>query len=329
MSNGTIAGIPGGPEAYRQASIAATLDALFENTVSYVRDRIDWYIRNSRNRARISKNLRISALVLFSIGTIAPILVTFLVRLNASYPDSACLKALANFPWVEVGFVFLALAGAIIVFDQFFGVSASWLRFVQAQVRLESMLGEFRYSWFGLMAQSGGVLGVTVSAQDFIKLAHEFVTKVELLAQEETKEWADQYRAALDKFDQNPDLKIKLGGKKSEEGAPGDSKPDPKDATAAGGSGSQTAAATEQKPGTVTVRLAVDLTDLDEGSLVVTLNDQPLPEMDDGFAEVPLEINTPHRFAGRALKAGKIVKGELAFTPQPEDDNKPLQLELS
>ena len=52
MSNGTIAGIPGGPEAYRQASIAATLDALFENTVSYVRDRIDWYIRNSRNRAR-------------------------------------------------------------------------------------------------------------------------------------------------------------------------------------------------------------------------------------------------------------------------------------
>src|SRR5690349_15257184 len=135
--------IPGRPEAFRQAAIDATLARVFEITVARAQSRIAWYATRGRARATGSKALRIVALLLFSLGTLAPVLATFLAQLSKAYKESGSLTTFAEFPWIQVGFVFLALAGAIVVFDQFFGLSAAWLRFTQTQMRLEAMLEEF------------------------------------------------------------------------------------------------------------------------------------------------------------------------------------------
>lgn len=329
MPNAAELDIPGNPEAFRQATIDATLVRIFDATIKRAKDRVAWYVDNGRRRAKWSKRLRILSLMLFAIGTIAPILATFLTRLDKSFPNSECWKPLSEFPWVELGFVLLALAGAVVIFDQFFGVSSSWLRFTQTQVRLEAMIEEFRYSWFALLAQSGGVVSATSGPADFVKLSREFIGKVQLLAQEETKEWADQYRAAIDKYDQNPDLKVKLG-KRANNGAAAegedDKKQKPGGATATEG---DTQPPKDNKPEAVTIRLAVDMTDLQDDSLAITLNDQPLADAGDGYAEVPLEVGKAHTFAARARNMqGKVVTGELSITPQPDDDNKPFELEL-
>jgi len=319
---------PNGIDAYRQAAIDATLNRLFDATVERAQSRIDWYDKKGSERARVSKRLRWWALMLFSAGTIAPILLTFVTKLSTAYQERSFVEV-SKFPWTELGFVFLALAGALIVFDQFFGASSSWLRFRQTQVRLEAMLEEFRYAWISLMARSGGVLGVTVNPDDFVKLAHEFSTKIQAIAEEETKAWADEYRAALDRFDQNPDLKVKLN--KQGEGAAATGGAEQKREAGAAALGSTTEAASDdKKPTTVTVRLAIDLTNVEDGSLAVSLDNQPILDASDGYAEVPLEIGVPHLFTARARdKTGKLLTGELPITPRAEDEHAPLSLTLA
>ena len=51
----------------------ATLAELFRAAVAHASSRIEWYGRNAQTKAATAKGLRKSALILFAVGTIAPI----------------------------------------------------------------------------------------------------------------------------------------------------------------------------------------------------------------------------------------------------------------
>ena len=112
-------------------------------------------------------------------------------------------------PMAEVGYLLLALAGALIIFDQFFDSSGSWIRFRQSEARLQVLLAEFRFAWAGLMASSAGTITPT-RVTEFTTLLRDFVTKVEILAEEETTAWAQRFSERLSGFDRNPNLKVTL-----------------------------------------------------------------------------------------------------------------------
>ncbi len=202
---GAYSSFPDEPEAYRDAAWDRTQKALFETAVIHAEDRIAWYSRKAGSISQRARRLRFTSLGLFALGTLAPIAAPLLEGI-AEWRNGTAIAA--HWPVAEVGYVMLALAGAIVIFDQFFGVSSSWIRFRQSQARLEVLLAEMRFSWAALMvAERANIDKALCTAR--INLLREFVVKVELLAEAETKEWAASFRSQIESFDSNPQLRIK------------------------------------------------------------------------------------------------------------------------
>jgi hypothetical protein len=210
-------GFPDGPEAYREAALDGTLRRLFRGAVDQARARIEWYDAKSKERATAAKRIRKWSLLLFALGTLSPILLTFLVKVAAVAGEGGKdptkwgpVDWLAAVPLAEVGYVLLAVAGALVIFDQFFDASGSWIRYRQSQARLEVLLADLRFAWAELMTTHGGTVNDRTQAAEFVALLRDFVTKVELLAEEETKEWARRFNERIATFDANPNLKVRL-----------------------------------------------------------------------------------------------------------------------
>lgn len=342
---------PTRPEQYRGDAWDGTLSELFSTAVTHATDRIDWYDAKAAERAAVAKRIRFMSLLLFALGTLAPILLTFLIKIAAvgKTPNtpSSWLDMIAALPLAEIGYVLLAIAGALVVFDQFFDASGSWIRFRQSQARLEVLLADFRFSWAQAMAQAQGSVIGKEPLPPFTSILRDFVIKVEWLAEDETKQWAKRFSQMIDTFDRNPNLKVSLGG------TPGDqtgaaAEPDSADAgTAAGASGSGKSAASapqgaapapasgsaqatadEHEP-TVNARLAIDGIDtLDAGSLRLVVDGTQIDVPDDGFVELQLDPGRDHLIVASGQRGGQAVRAELQENLTSEDDNKPLTIKL-
>jgi hypothetical protein len=317
---------PASPTAYRAATSDETLKILFEAAVVHAEDRIAWYERKSGEQSVVAKSLRLWAIIFFSLGTMAPIVLSIFVKLAASN-DANQSAAVASWPFAEIGYVLLAVAGALVVFDQFFDASASWMRFRQAQARLEVLLADFRFSWARLLASQNGAIVDGPAAGTAVNLLRTFVVQIEITAEAETKEWAEQFRARIDSFDRNPDLRISHGSsaiKNTET-----EYPLPSDLVSPGSSQTNTATTPEAnaKPDIVTIRLAID--DINEiQTPILTINDSATFVPADGQIELPLEAGHIHRIAATGFRAGKQVRASLELTPTIEDEGKPVTLQL-
>jgi hypothetical protein len=223
--DGAYGEFPDSPERYRGPTLDATLAALFQSAVNHANSRIEWYGRNAKIKSSTAKRLRKWSLILFAVGTIAPISVAFLMQIAEKFGSGGTTRNewntfdyFALLPMAEVGYLLLAVAGALIIFDQFFDSSGSWIRFRQSEARLQVLLAQFRFAWAALMAKSAGNPNETHIAE-LASLVRDFVTKVELLAEEETTAWAQRFSERLSGFDRNPNLKVTLGNQPAVESA--------------------------------------------------------------------------------------------------------------
>ena len=192
--------------AYHNGAAEPALKALFETAITHAEDRIAWYEQKASERARAAKSIRFWSLVLFAAGTLAPIVATLLHKIF----KVGSLSYVGDIPYAEIGYVLLALAGALVVFDQFFDTSGSWIRFRLTVARLEVMLADFRFAWAELLIKYGETSTERYQTAEFAVLLRNFVTKVELVAEAETSEWAQRFSQRIETFDQNPGLRVAL-----------------------------------------------------------------------------------------------------------------------
>ena len=342
-SDDPYAAFPDNPEAYREATWNATARSLFLSAVRHAEKRIQWYEARSSQRARVAKGIRWWALFLFAVGTLTPILLTFLVKAAAVAGIGGTDKTkwnpidwIAAVPLAEIGYVLLAVAGALVVFDQFFDASGSWIRFRQSQARLEVLLADFRFSWAEMLTKCGGSFSNRAMAVEAAVMLRAFVSKVEILAEEETKEWATRFNARIEAFDRNPNLKVRLdaseGGKTpAAEGAEAFPSEVKSKSAATGQAASADANPLDDGASrSVFIRLAVDDADtLDSSSLQLLLNEVPIPIPSNGLVELPLEIGDAHRIVATGRRNGRAVRGEVQLTPNAEDEGRPVELTLA
>lgn len=321
---GAYDGFPDGPESYREATADATLRQLFQAAVRHAQDRIDWYDGKAGRLKGPAQWIRWLALVFFALGTLAPLVAGVLVKLASLFGGPGedvgqwnNWDYAAQLPLADIGYVLLGIAGALVIFDQFFDYSGSWMRFRRSQARLEVLLADLRFGWAELLAKCGGVIVDRPTAVGFVTLLREFVTRIEQLAEAETKEWAEQFRARVAAFDSNSNLKVRLPGGKPDKAAAEDAAED-------------AAPRTGTRPASVRVRVAIDGTDgIDAGSLLLLLDEVPLPVPKDLQLEVPLEVGVTRRFVATAKHAGQAVGGRQEITPTPDDEGRTLTLKLS
>jgi hypothetical protein len=114
----------------------AALNTLAQEVEQRITEAIDWYLRKKRWPSRASRLLRFLAIVLAVLGGLAPLV-------SGGNDTTSCLLVNAD-RW---GYILIALAGACLLFDRFFGFSASWMRYMTAQMALQRSLEEFQLSW--------------------------------------------------------------------------------------------------------------------------------------------------------------------------------------
>jgi len=330
---------PDAPEHYREAALDASLRQLFLAAVNHAQERIAWYSEKAQERSKVAKGIRWWSLFLFAVGTLAPIFLVFLLKLAAvaeqwkEPPTWDWLQWIASIPLAEVGYVLLALAGALVIFDQFFDASGSWMRFRQSEARLRVLLAELRFTWAELLTKHRGNVAIPQAAFEFVKPLREFVSKVELLAEEETKEWSRRFNERIEAFDRNPNLKIRFETDAKTSGpAASANEPPQTEAKKSSPTIDNTTLDSEVVTGldTVTVRLAInDSATLDNESLALKVNETIVPIKPEGLIELPLEVGHTHRIVATARRTGQAVRGELQINPNLDDDHKALALDLT
>ncbi len=282
--------------------------------------------------------------MLFAIGTLAPIVLTLLNKIETILRQMGWSSWLTSIPMTEIGYVLLATAGALVVFDQFFDASGSWIRFRQSQARLEVLLADFRFSWAKSMAQTQGAQTTRDPVVPFTWLLRDFVIKVELLAEDETAQWAKRFSEMIDSFDRNPNLKVTVGsanadslgnrrstdatsdsgnGDVASQGAPGAAGTAP----APGNAPQRDRAATADTA--VTIRLAiVGAVTLDSGSLQLFVDEELRPVPPDGLVELQLDAGHSHTVVATGRRNGQTLRDEFHEDITIDDENKSFALQL-
>ena len=185
-----------------------SLGALYDFAARSAKDAIGWYWRRAGTAGRTGRALRMIAIVLTTIGGLIPLLITAGVDISLLWPFSATpMPGQANPQPGQWGYVFLALAGACVVLDRFFGYSSAWIRYVTMATELETGLTNFHLDWAQLNAARAGAPMDTAHAAALLSRLQALLTLVRQKVEAETKTWATEYRSSISELD----TRIKAG----------------------------------------------------------------------------------------------------------------------
>lgn len=146
-----------------------------------------WYWNKKSPKARWSRTIQFSVIVLAALGGLFPIIVKLEVfqHLSASATGKIDSGLWASF--------FIGSAAAVLGLDRFFGFSSGWARYVLTGTNIRRTLEEYRMDWALMMAQ----LGSSPSPDQVSELANrakEFRLAVEGLVFKETQDWVTEFQ---------------------------------------------------------------------------------------------------------------------------------------
>jgi hypothetical protein len=168
------------------AETARSLRVVYEHAEAHAGRAIAWYFRKKAAKSVLSRGLRIAAIVLTTLGGLAPI-VTSGGLVNA---DTARVVG-------QAGYVLLGLAAAAVALDRFFGYSSAWIRYIVASQNLQRALDVFRLDWAMATARLAGAPPPGDQVQLLLQRVKDFVVLVDTTVAEETQEWVVEFRSNL------------------------------------------------------------------------------------------------------------------------------------
>jgi hypothetical protein len=148
-----------------------------------------WYLKRKGPISLISKILRIAAILTGTIGGLLPLLPAPLL--------AACFGQDVQNLNGQLGYVFLALAGAFVLSDKVFGVSSKWMRYMTTVMALKRHQAEFEMDWAKLLLESQGNPLSTEQQTGMIDLLTRFRLKVVGEIEQETHTWVAEFKSNL------------------------------------------------------------------------------------------------------------------------------------
>lgn len=150
---------------------------IYKWAVAQTEAQIRWY-RNSRQAKRSgSRMIRGLAIILGALGALAPVISSIVNQSGTNITS-----------W---GYVFLAAAGACIAGDRLFGLSSGWIRYIQTEFTLQSMLTEFQYEWLIKSRDT------TKTSSELSLMVETFHKSVQQIVNSETNAWAAEFQSNL------------------------------------------------------------------------------------------------------------------------------------
>jgi hypothetical protein len=149
-------------------------------------DAAGWYLERKTGKQQAAQALRFLAIILTTIGGVIPLLAA-----------SRILPLQTNMEYGQFGYVALALAGACVLLDKFFGYSSSWMRYITTAMKLQRLLEEFNLDWAMLASAVQSEFATATERESLLKRVQTFLHAVLAEVESETAAWAAEYRSNL------------------------------------------------------------------------------------------------------------------------------------
>ena len=159
----------------------AQLDILYSESVAKVKTERDFYSRGKGEWRIGTYTARVFAFAGLFIGVAAPLTPSWTAKLEAGS---------------EIGYVALALAGLILALDQVFVLSQTWIRYRNAEMRLNTLIAEAEYKWMRLRSSLTDDSGAHERREEALTLCEKLVMDARRVVEEETEKWGSQIEAA-------------------------------------------------------------------------------------------------------------------------------------
>ena len=166
-----------------QDEVHQSIYKIYQYAETSASDSINWYGVKKSSKASFSRKLRTSAIILTTVGGLAPIIST--------------LEIFTDRYIGQFGYLFLGLAAACIAFDRFFGYSSGWMRYISTKMTLERSLSEFRLDWAMMLAKIGKDPLTAEQVQLMIRRLKEFLVLVNNTVEQETLTWVAEFKTNL------------------------------------------------------------------------------------------------------------------------------------
>lgn len=171
-------------------------DGDLKNAIEYSRalalNAHDWYAGERKIKRFFAKSFRLLAILATTAAGIIPLLSQIGIGKSADW---------SGIPpgWSSVA---LAAAGALILFDKFFGFSTGWLRFTNAMTHIrlaiydfDMGLKEIKLGWAEGLAEKGETRAVLERCRTLTETVNKIVTQ-------ETQKWDEEFRKVIQKVDE-------------------------------------------------------------------------------------------------------------------------------
>jgi len=157
--------------------------AIYGDAVAKACEAIDWYLVKKRPQKMWAQWLRLAAILFTVVGGLIPLI------------SGSTTLGQGEAVFSRLGYVALALAGACIALDKFFGFSSAWIRYLTTATTLQRTVAKFQLDW-AILCVSVEVSSPT-RKETMLRRILAFVRQVRSTVEKETAEWASEYRRNL------------------------------------------------------------------------------------------------------------------------------------
>jgi hypothetical protein len=166
------------PDAIKQL-----LDRVFIESTSME----GWYERHQARASNWSKRIRAAAIILGVLGGLCPIV--------AGVRGNLISMELANAVG-QLGYVFIAVAAGLIAFDNYFGISAEWMRCTTALNQIRRLRSDLQFDWAALLLKLPES-PTAVDIEPFLTRARGASAAFSDVLASETEEWRRNFEKSF------------------------------------------------------------------------------------------------------------------------------------
>jgi hypothetical protein len=169
--------------SWQDKELAQSLDSLFYAIDDLAKAEVDFYYKRRKDWAKMSGLCRFFTWLFGSIGVLTPL--------------AGSLQVLSPTPDSNLGYLFLAVAGACLAANSLFNWTEGHIRYLKTQLAIENLMTRHRVSWCRNQATfKGDVDGVDRS----FDLIADYATALHEAIMSESGEWGEAILTELKNY---------------------------------------------------------------------------------------------------------------------------------
>lgn len=184
--------------SWKPEDAEASLRIVHDYVIAETEKQIGWYDNKKASKAKMSRTLRLCAIILTIIAGLIPALISI-----------GAFGGLDPRGYIQLTYLFLGLAAGCMGLDKYFGFSTAWMRKITTQMALERALTEFRVDWVRSIAELGGQRPDATQIQGLLSLAGDLLDSVHDRLEEETAAWVAEFETNLTKLQRDAETQLR------------------------------------------------------------------------------------------------------------------------